>query len=77
MQGAGDAGVLQPNPTDHVNTSLSVPLYYSGLDTVASVSTGTIGLNGSDPIVMSLDRDWTVTLDIRMPPLSAMWWSFE
>jgi len=65
------------NPTGHVNITLSVPLYYSGLDTVASVSTGTIGSNGSDPIVMSLDRDWTVTLDIRMPPLSAMWWSFE
>ena len=67
----------------HVNTTLSVPLYYSGLDTVASVSSGWIGSNasgsgsGSTPVSMTLARDWTVTLHVRMPPLSAMWWSCE
>jgi hypothetical protein len=65
------------SPDRHVNTTLSVPLYYSGLDTVASVSTGMIGFNGSSPVSMALDRDWTVTLDVQMPPLTAMWWSFE
>ena len=65
------------NPTEHVNTTLNVPLYDSGLDTVASLSTGSIGSNGSTPVVMPLARDWTVTLDVQMPPLSGMWWSFE
>ena len=65
------------NPNEHVNATLIVPLYYSGLDTVASVSTGSIGLDGSTPVALTLARDWTVTLDIQMPPLSAMWWSFE
>lgn len=64
--------VFNQNPHVSVNTTLRVPLYYSGLDTVASVS-----VQGGASTSMALGRDWSVHVPIVMPPVSFTWIVFE
>ena len=60
--------VFNQNPHVAVNTTLRVPLYYSGLDTVAHVSR-----EGAAPTAMTLARDWSLDLPLAMPPNSFTW----
>lgn len=64
--------VFNQHPTSPVNTTLRVPLYYGGLDTVVSVS-----FSGSPPVSMALGRDWSVELPIHVPPVSMLWVTFS
>ena len=64
--------VFNQNPHASVNTTLRVPLYYSGLDKVASVS-----FEGGAPTSMGVGRDWSVHVPIVMPPVSFTWIVFE
>ena len=64
--------VFNQNPSLHVNTTLRVPMYYSGLDTTTSVSLG-----GAPAQNMTLARDWSVQLPVVMAPNSIAWYSFE
>ena len=57
---------------NHVNTTLRVPLYYSGLDTTTSVSR-----EGAPPVTMQLARDWSVDLAVTMAPNTVAWFVFE
>jgi hypothetical protein len=50
------------------NTSLRVPLYYTGLETTALVS-----VEGAAPTSITLDRDYSITLNISMPAMSVTW----
>ena len=64
--------VFNQNPNIAANTTIRVPLYYSGLDTTAVVSR-----EGGQPEMMRLARDWSVNLPVVMPPNSVAWWVFE
>lgn len=64
--------VFNQNPHVSVNTTLRVPLYYSGLDAVAAVSE-----EGGTPTTMKLGRDWSVQVPIVLPPVSFTWIVFE
>mmetsp|Transcript_39281 Transcript_39281/g.126227 ORF Transcript_39281/g.126227 Transcript_39281/m.126227 type:complete len:761 (-) Transcript_39281:56-2338(-) len=55
-----------------INTTLRVPLYYSGLDDVASVSR-----MGGEATTVRLRRDFSVTVRVEMAPASVAWWVFE
>jgi hypothetical protein len=50
------------------NTSLRVPPYYTGLETTALVS-----VEGAVPKSITLDRDYSITLNIAMQAMSATW----
>merc|ERR1711871_257813 len=60
--------VFNPNPSSPANLTLTVPLYYAGLSTVASVSA-----MGAQPMQYTLRRDWTTRLPIEMDPMSFAW----
>ena len=64
--------VFNQNPSLTVNTTLRVPLYYSGLDTTTEVSA-----EGGASKTMTLARDWSVELPIAMEPNSFTWIVFE
>jgi len=64
--------VFNQNPDLAANTTLKVPLYYSGLS-----STVTVSLSGAAPTTMSIARDWSVTLPINMRPNTIAWYVFE
>ena len=64
--------VFNQNPNNHVNTTIRVPLYYSGLDATTSVSYG-----GGAPTTMTLARDWSVEVPVVMEPGSVLWVLFE
>lgn len=54
------------NPTDaRLNTAVSLPLYYCGLDDAALLS-----VNGGAPQRFALNRDYSVLLHVDMPPRS-------
>jgi hypothetical protein len=54
------------NPTSYgLNVSISLPLYYAGLDDAAVVS-----VDGGPPTVMPLSRQYTIVLPMSMPPTS-------
>ena len=63
--------VFNQNPHVAANTTLKVPLYYSGLSSAVSVSVA-----GAEPVAMQLARDWTVTLPITMAPNTIQWYLF-
>jgi hypothetical protein len=69
--------VFNQNARAHVNTTLRVPLYYSGLDATASVAFGAVGSPAGAPVTMAVARDWSITLDVLLPPASVMYWTFE
>ena len=64
--------VFNQSPSNHVNTTLRVPLYYSGLDATASVSR-----EGGPATTMELARDWSLELAVTMGPNSVAWFVFE
>ena len=72
--------VFNQNAQKHINTTLRVPLYYSGLDTTSSVLRGKVGSppeQDESAVTMLLERDWSLALDVVMPPASVMYWLFE
>ncbi|MDX1741077.1 MAG: hypothetical protein R3178_07280, partial [Rhodothermales bacterium] len=61
------------NPLGHnVERTLKVPLYYTGLDTVA-----TFRKEGSAPITKQLARDYTVDLTVAVPAEGMTWFVIE
>eukprot|EP01079_Euglenida_sp_SAG-EU17-18_P007468 gene7468-1334_t len=64
--------VFNQNPTNHENTTMRVPLYYSGLDLTTMVSK-----EGASPVAMTLSRDWSVQINLVMAPSSFTWVVFE
>merc|ERR1712100_556339 len=48
--------------------TLKVPLYYTGLDKEASVS-----VEGRAPVTFNLARDYSISLNISLPPMSLTW----
>lgn len=64
--------IFNQNPDVSVNTSIRVPLYYSGL-----TDTTTVSHEGNTPMSMTLSRDWSVDLQITMGPTSVTWFTFE
>ena len=55
-----------PNPQ---TTTLTVPLYYTGLTATALVSQE----GAQAPTIHTLARDYSITLDIAMTPMSVTW----
>eukprot|EP01063_Lacrimia_lanifica_P016670 TRINITY_DN2321_c0_g1_i3.p2 TRINITY_DN2321_c0_g1~~TRINITY_DN2321_c0_g1_i3.p2 ORF type:complete len:195 (+),score=60.24 TRINITY_DN2321_c0_g1_i3:227-811(+) len=54
------------NPTHSaVETTVSVPVYYAGLDATAAVS-----VNGAAAQVLPVQRDYTIDLPVHFPPVS-------
>jgi hypothetical protein len=64
--------IFNQHPTNHVNTTIRVPLYYAGLDTTASVS-----LMGAQAVSMTLARDWSVEIVVSVPPVEMVWYTFS
>ena len=64
--------VFNPNSGQAVNTTVKVPLYYSGLSDTARVSR-----EGAAPVSMTLARDWSIALPLTMAPNSFSWFVFE
>lgn len=65
--------VMVFNPTmDRVSTSLNLPLYYTGLTDVATISE-----QGSDPKTFSLDRAYNVEIPVDLKPLNITWFLVE
>ena len=64
--------IFNQNPSVWVNTTLRVPLYYSGLTSTTQVSH-----EGGVPVTMTLARDWSVELDLVMEPASFTWYVFQ
>ena len=60
--------IFNQNPNVSVNTTLRVPLYYSGLDTNTTIS-----VQGGPSTTMTLARDWSVLLPVVMKPNSFSW----
>ena len=70
--------VFNQNAQNQVNTTLRVPLYYAGLDATASVLMGAVGSPPQGTAkTIPIERDWSITLNVMMPPSSVMYWSFE
>ena len=69
------------NPTDAtIVANMSVPLYYTGLETTASVRQGGVNV-ASDaavptgaPAVVTLRRDYSVLLALTVPAASYTWY---
>lgn len=68
--------VFNQNPDRAVNISLRVPLYYSGLDDTTIVTRGSFA-GTMQSTNMTLQRDWSITLQVEMEPVSVAWWVFE
>lgn len=65
--------VMVFNPTmDHVSTSLNLPLYYTGLTDMATISE-----QGSDPKKFVLDRSYNVEIPVDLKPLHITWFLVE
>ena len=64
--------LFNQNPHVAVNTTLRVPLYYSGLSTAANVTRG-----DGHSFVLPLARDWSIRLPVRMAPNSFAWYAIE
>ena len=64
--------VFNPNSGQAVNTTVKVPLYYSGLSDVASVTR-----EDGAQVSMTLARDWSIALPLAMAPNSFTWFVFE
>lgn len=65
--------VMVFNPTmDRVSTSLNLPLYYTGLTDVATISE-----QGSDPKRFALDRAYNVEIPVDLKPLNITWFLVE
>lgn len=61
------------NPTlIAVNENFTVPLYYTGITTTAKISK-----EGATPVVYQLDKDFSVQLELNMPPMSFTWFVVE
>lgn len=52
----------------HRATILRVPLYYTGLQSTASVS-----FEGTTPTMYTLSRDYSIVLNVSLPPMSLTW----
>jgi hypothetical protein len=63
----GFAAVFNPTNT-YVNQSITFKLYYTGITTQASFSQ-----EDGPAVVYPLERDYSVTLMLEMPPESATW----
>ena len=63
--------VFNQQPNVAVNTTLRIPLYYSGLDRTAAVSR-----EDRPPTTLMVQRDWSVELLITMAPNSVAWYVF-
>ena len=68
--------VFNQSPSTTVNINLTVPLYYSGLDTRTNVTRGSFD-NKAESTIMELRRDWSIALPITMEPVSMAWFIFE
>ena len=57
------------NPTDGpITEKIALPLYYTGLTLDASIT-----LEGGHPQEVRLERDYSVLIDVTIPPKSATW----
>ena len=58
------------NPTlSTLTQNISLPLYYCGLDSLASVSH-----EGAAPVTMALARDYSVPVTVTLAPQSVTWY---
>lgn len=54
------------NPTAaHLNVTVNIPLYYTGLSTTAVVS-----IDDEGGVIMALGRDYSLSIPMNMPPQS-------
>jgi len=66
-QGKTKALAMVFNPTsDELTTTISLPLYYSGLTDGVVVTVG----DGGKPVKMKLARDYSLPVDVALPPKS-------
>ncbi|ELU10770.1 hypothetical protein CAPTEDRAFT_200204 [Capitella teleta] len=61
------------NPTNEPQqTNLTLPLYYSGLSTIAHVSH-----EGAAPVAMTIDRRFNIVVNVALKPLQITWFLIE
>jgi hypothetical protein len=77
----GSALLVVFNPTDaDVAMSLAVPLYYSGIEDVASVEEGPPGPGpvttdgASEPVLLALNRRYEAKVGVQLAARSARWY---